>query len=153
MSAENCWHRTKLGLWLSARSLWSTVGKGGCSGQSSHYRDEFCWFGPLLNGNGRNILKKGKAEGKVGKAAAIKCTAVIAFSVVISKPWASLDQAWVKTGLNLSGLVLVTECSLNWSLLEGKRKAFHINECASANRKHPHEYEYMCGSGCCKHLI
>lgn len=70
---------------------------------SSSYRDEFCWLGPLLfleNGNVRNILKKGKVEGKARKAAAIKRAAVTAFSCgrreALSKPRSGMDQDWAK---------------------------------------------------------
>lgn len=150
VSAENCWHGTKLGLRLSACPIWSTVGKEGTP--VSHLIHEwwvmgfvglglYCswWMGMQETSSTR------EKQGRKWKSCKGKkhCSHNLRLWSYLSP-----EQAWIRHGLRLgssqetcllSQTVLVIEWSPDSSLLEGERKTFLVNERGFANSKHPHE--------------
>lgn len=130
-----CWEllaQKEGGLWLSACPWQRQRGTLQSVTWPTSYRDEFCWLRLSLileNGRGRNILRKGKAAGKVEQAAEIQSTAVTRQVGVVCKPWASLHQAWVKTGLITGNLAGLANSADDWVLsglifIGGRRKGF-----------------------------
>lgn len=98
-------------------------------------------YGFLVNGNARNILKKGKAGGKWKSCKGKKhCSHSLRLWSYLSS-----EQAWIRHGLKLGSsqeaCLPVTKWSPDSALPEEERQTLLVNECGFANSKHPHEYK------------